>query len=228
MVTFDISEYETRLDRTRERMRVSAIDTLLVTDPANMHYLTGYDAWSFYTPQGVVVPPEGDPLLFTRAMDTGGARLTTWLEDMRILGFPEEYVQQRDRHPMQWVASELLSRDLAGPVIALEMDSYYFSPRAYEALRGSLSGSRVVDAEELVDRRLNVLRQPVRPFIAQRSLELDRARQQRDMARLDEAGLPRGNLRHRLHQRRQVPGLRMDRKSQQQEREPKPARNHRS
>jgi ectoine hydrolase len=52
---------------------------------------------------------------------------------------------------MQWVASELLSRDLAGPVIGLEMDSYYFSPRAYEALRGSLPGSRVVDAEELVN-----------------------------------------------------------------------------
>jgi ectoine hydrolase len=151
MVSFDSTEYQARLDRTRERMRARGIDTLVVTDPSNMHYLTGYDGWSFYTPQGVVVPHEGDPLLFTRAMDTGGARLTTWLEEPQILGFPEDYVQQRDRHPMQWVASELLGRDLVGGVLALEMDSYYFSPRAYEALRGSLPGSRVVDAEELVN-----------------------------------------------------------------------------
>jgi ectoine hydrolase len=151
MVTFERAEYEARLDRTRNRMVARGIDTLVVTDPANMHYLTGYDGWSFYTPQCVVVPYEGDLLLFTRAMDTGGARLTTWLEERQILGFPEDYVQQRDRHPMQWVASELLDRDVVGGVVGLEMDSYYFSPRAYEALRGSLRASRVVDAEELVN-----------------------------------------------------------------------------
>jgi ectoine hydrolase len=150
-MTVDSAEYQARLGRTRDRMRVRGIDTLVVTDPANMHYLTGYDGWSFYTPQGVVVPYEGEPLLFTRAMDTGGARLTTWLEEPQILGFPEDYVQQPDRHPMQWVASELRGRKLVGGVLALEMDSYYFSPRAYEALRGSLPGSRIVDAAELVN-----------------------------------------------------------------------------
>ena len=132
-------------------MRAAGIDLLVVSDPANMHYLTGYDGWSFYTPQGVAVPLEGDLLLFTREMDTGGARLTTWLEERQILGFPEDYVQQRDRHPMQWVASELVRRDLVGGVVAVEMDAYYFSPRAYEALRSGLPGSRVVDSEELVN-----------------------------------------------------------------------------
>jgi Xaa-Pro aminopeptidase len=151
MVTFDSAEYKARLDRTRERMRARGIETLLVTDAANMHYLTGYDGWSFYTPQGVVVPYDGEPLLFTRAMDTGGARLTTWLDEAQILGFPEHYVQQRDRHPLHWVASEMAGRDLVGEVLALEMDSYYFSPRAYEALRDRLPGVRVVDSEELVN-----------------------------------------------------------------------------
>jgi ectoine hydrolase len=132
-------------------MHARGIDTLLVTDPANMHYLTGYDAWSFYTPQAVVVPSEGEPLLFTRAMDTGGARLTTWLDEAQIRGFPEDYVQQRDRHPMEWVASELLDRSLGGEVVGLELDAYYFSPRAYEALRRSLPASRIVDAEQLVN-----------------------------------------------------------------------------
>lgn len=149
-MSFDRAEYQGRLDRTRHRMRAQGIDALVVTDPANMHYLTGYDGWSFYTPQGVVVPSEGDVLLFTRAMDAGGARLTTWLEDRQILGFPEDLVQQPDRHPMQWVARELATHDLADGVVALEMDSYYFSPRAYEALRGSLPGGRVVDSGELV------------------------------------------------------------------------------
>ena len=150
-MSFESAEYEARLARTRDRMRAQGIDTLIVTDPANMHYLTGYDGWSFYTPQGVVVPHEGEPLLFTREMDTGGARLTTWLEDRQILGFPEGYVQQRDRHPLEWLAAALAGRDLGDGVVALEMDSYFFSPRAYEALRRSLPGARLVDAEELVN-----------------------------------------------------------------------------
>jgi len=149
-VTFERREYEGRLERTRERMLQRGIDTLVVTDPANMHYLTGYDGWSFYTPQGVVVPAEGDVLLFTRAMDANGARLTSWLGDEQVLGFPEELVQQRDRHPMQWAGAELARRGLAGGVVALELDSYYFSPRACEALRASLPGARIVDSEELV------------------------------------------------------------------------------
>jgi len=150
-VNFELDEYGDRLDRTRERMRAQGIDTLIVTDPANMHYLTGYDGWSFYTPQGVVVPVEGELLLFTRAMDANGARLTTWLEDRQILGFPEDLVQQRDRHPLQWVAGELTRRDLAGGAVALELDSYFFSPRAYEALRAGLPGARFSDSEQLVN-----------------------------------------------------------------------------
>jgi len=150
-VIFGSAEYRGRLERTRDRMRARGIDTLIVTDPANMHYLTGYDGWSFYTPQGVAVPSEGDLLLFTRAMDTGGARLTTWLEDGQILGFPEDYVQQPDRHPLDWVAGELRNRHLVDGVVALEMDSYYFSPRAYEALCRSLPSTQIVDAEELVN-----------------------------------------------------------------------------
>ena len=98
---FPAAEYEERLRRTRERMTDSGLDTLVVTDPANMNYLTGYDGWSFYTPQCVVVALEGDLVLFTREMDASGARLTTPLPEEAILGFPEELVQRPDRHPME-------------------------------------------------------------------------------------------------------------------------------
>jgi Xaa-Pro aminopeptidase len=126
------------------------IDTLLVSDPANMHYLTGYDGWSFYTPQGVVVTAD-ELLLFTRFMDAAGARLTTSLADEQILGFPDDYVQRRDRHPLEWVADELIRRGAVGPTVGLEMDAYYFTPRAYNALRAKLPDARFTDSEELVN-----------------------------------------------------------------------------
>ena len=59
---FETVEYRRRLDATRRRMEGAGLDALLVTDPANMCYLTGYDAWSFYVPQGVIVLPDEDPV----------------------------------------------------------------------------------------------------------------------------------------------------------------------
>jgi ectoine utilization protein EutD len=148
---FAPAEYDARLRRVRERMAARGIDTLLVSDPANMHYLTGYDGWSFYTPQGVVVPAGGDVLLFTREMDAAGARMTTSLSDGQILGFPDDYVQRRDRHPLEWVAEQLTGRRAVGRTVALEMDAYYFTPRACDALRASLPNAVFVDAHELVN-----------------------------------------------------------------------------
>jgi Xaa-Pro aminopeptidase len=151
MPPFDRSEYADRLRRTRTRMAAAGVDVLISTDPANMNYLTGYDGWSFYTPQGVVVGPEGDPLLYTRLMDANGARVTTYLDDDHILGFPDHYVQHRDRHPNDWVSAELRTRGLGAGTVALEMDSYYFTPRAYEAFRAGLPEAQLVDSQELVN-----------------------------------------------------------------------------
>ena len=149
---FARAEYDDRLRRVRERMAERGLGCLIATDPANMNYLTGYDGWSFYTPQCVVVPLDGDVRLFTRRMDANGARLTTFLGDEAILGFPDEFVQQRDRHPMDWIADELARGGvLDGSPVGLEMDSYFFTPRAYEALRARAPRVEFADAEELVN-----------------------------------------------------------------------------
>ena len=60
---FTADEYAERLRRTRERMAAGGHDLLIVADPANINYLTGYDAWTFSTPQTLAVPADGDLLL---------------------------------------------------------------------------------------------------------------------------------------------------------------------
>jgi ectoine hydrolase len=58
---FTDSEYETRLSRVRAAMEAKGIDTLIVSDPSNMAWLTGYDGWSFYVHQSVIIGPTGRP-----------------------------------------------------------------------------------------------------------------------------------------------------------------------
>ena len=44
---FKNSEYKERLKKVKDSMQKQGIDLLVSHDPANMNYLTGYDAWSF-------------------------------------------------------------------------------------------------------------------------------------------------------------------------------------
>ncbi|MDN5804290.1 MAG: aminopeptidase P family N-terminal domain-containing protein, partial [Microlunatus sp.] len=100
-----VAELAARLLRVRERMAEQSLAALVVTDPANIYYLVGYDAWSFYTPQCLVVPARGAPALFTRAMDAAGASYTAALPSAQIHGYPEALVHRPDRHPFDWITA---------------------------------------------------------------------------------------------------------------------------
>ena len=152
MLPFETREYLARIAHTKRSMSDGGIDVLLVSDPANMNYLTGYNAWSFYTPQAVVVSDAlPEPLCILRAMDANGARVTTFLNDDSIIGYPDHYVQSTERHPMDFIAGVLKQRDLDDKRIGLEMDSYYFTPLAYEVLKTSLPNASWANANLLVN-----------------------------------------------------------------------------
>ncbi len=151
LTAVDAAEYADRLRRVRDKMRERSLAALVVSDPANLFYLTGYDAWSFYTPQCLVIPAETEPHLFARAQDAAGATFTCNLPAEQIHGYPEELVHRPDVHPFDWIAGA--ARDLvpAGELVGVEGDAHFFSPRGYFALANGLPGNRLVDSAELVN-----------------------------------------------------------------------------
>ena len=54
-MNFSIQEYKSRLKKVQRLMQDKGIEILISQDPSNMNYLTGYDAWSFYYAQCVIV-----------------------------------------------------------------------------------------------------------------------------------------------------------------------------
>ena len=76
---FSTAEYQRRLRQTRAHMEKQDLDLLIVSDPSNMAWLTGYDGWSFYVHQCVIVGPTGDPVWFGRGQDANGALRTVWM-----------------------------------------------------------------------------------------------------------------------------------------------------
>ncbi len=148
---FSRAEYDDRLAKTRRAMEAKGIETLIVSDPSNMAWLTGYDGWSFYVHQAVIVPPAGEPVWFGRGQDANGARRTAYLSEGNIVGYADHYVQSTERHPMDRLADELAARGWDKLSIGVEMDNYWFSAAAFASLQKHLPNARFVDATSLVN-----------------------------------------------------------------------------
>lgn len=150
-LNFTRGEYAERLAKTRKAMESRGIELLIVSDPSNMAWLTGYDGWSFYVHQCVLVPPTGEPVWYGRGQDANGARRTTYLAAENIIGYPDHYVQSTERHPMDYLAGIIENRGWARSTIGVEMDNYWFSAAAYASLNRHLPNARFVDATALVN-----------------------------------------------------------------------------
>ena len=148
---FSNSEYERRIAKTRAAMAESGIDVLFVTDPSNQAWLTGYDGWSFYVHQGVILGMEGEPVWWGRYMDMLGGRRTCWMSHENVIGYGDHYVQSTEIHPMQDLAGHLERMGFAKARIGVEMENYYYSAKAHAVLQAELPGANFVDATALVN-----------------------------------------------------------------------------
>src|SRR5437899_1760919 len=89
---FGRAEFAARLANVKKEMAKRGLDMLLLSEPANHNYLTGYNAYSFYTPQMVMVSIRNDePVWMGRFMDAVSARMTTYLSDDNIRPYPDKY-----------------------------------------------------------------------------------------------------------------------------------------
>lgn len=148
---FTRQEFAERLQKTRAAMQKRGIELLICSDPSNMAWLTGYDGWSFYVHQAVIVPPEGEPIWYGRGQDANGAKRTVYLGADNILGYPDHYVQSTERHPMDYLSNIIAERGWGRLTIAVEMDNYWFSAAAFASLQKHLPNARFVDGTALVN-----------------------------------------------------------------------------
>jgi ectoine hydrolase len=149
---FSTIEYLDRISKTRSAMIAADLEAIFVTDPSNMSWLTGYDGWSFYVHQGVLLTLEGEPIWWGRAMDTLGARRTVFMDNTdSIRGYDDSFVQNPDKHPMQELATLIAAHGLETATIGVEMDNYYYTAAAHHTLTTALPRAAFRDATGLVN-----------------------------------------------------------------------------
>ena len=149
---FEKKEYKERLKKVKESMTQQGIDLLISHDPANMNYLTGYDAWSFYYAQCVLVHiNEEEPICFLRAQDAGGGFIKTYVQHKNIIAYDEKYIHTWPLHPYQYLVETIKERKWDKSSIGLEMDSHYFTAFCYQKLIDGLPNASLKDSERLVN-----------------------------------------------------------------------------
>lgn len=126
-------------------MQERGLDLMLVTSPENICYLSGYEGYSFYTTQALLVSAAfEEPILIVRDMDVACAKLTAFLSDAHIIGYPERYIGG-DLHPIDFIANVI--RERCGKVLSagLETRGSFFPVDTYHKLIQALADVEFTD-----------------------------------------------------------------------------------
>ena len=149
---FDKAEYLRRIADVKTRMDDAGFDLLICQDPANMGWLTGFDGWSFYTPQAVALHQDEEwPIWFGREQDAKSAHITTDLPASNIIPFSEPLVHHATRHPFDELCDLIKSRGWANARIGVDFDAHYYTARAHGHLIAGLPDAKIGDNRELVN-----------------------------------------------------------------------------
>lgn len=156
---FPRTEYLRRLAGVKAEMGRRDVDTLLVTNTANINYLTGNPARIYSTHALVVSIHEEEPTLLVRPVDLSGAIHTTFLKPDNVIGYSEALVTQPGNDAFDAMIDLLSERRLANHGVGLEMGyvtsstlpTQYLSASTIEKFKARLPNARVVDCTKLVD-----------------------------------------------------------------------------
>ena len=149
---FPKSEYDRRIAQTKQSMVAKGFELIICQDPANMNWLTGFDGWSFYTPQAVLLHLEEEaPIWFGRPQDAKAAHITTDIPSENITTFSETLIHHPTEHPYDDLAELIIGRGWAKHRIGVELDAHYYTARAHAHLSNGLPNARINDTEQLVN-----------------------------------------------------------------------------
>jgi len=151
MLSFPVSEYETRLKKITEQMELKAIDAIILTSDENTFYFSGFDSivWDskVSTPGVVIITKDGSMALATTKGGAETARVTSCVEDIRTFG--------KDGYPSlaKAITSLLADKNLISGRIGLEIGDghkMHLNYKATQDLFYELRNAEIVDASEIL------------------------------------------------------------------------------
>lgn len=169
---FTDEELSQRLAKVRAEMAARELDTVLVSTPENIFYLTGLDHWGYFATHLLIVPAEGQMTLVTRAMERvsvnrqvrnalfAGHEDSETAADVAILFLDRQEKARRRGEEVIGQVRDALGAQTGRPTrIGVETWSSAHSYGFGHAIRDSLRDVEWVDITGVVD-RLRLVKSP--------------------------------------------------------------------
>ncbi len=143
-LVFPVEEYQRRLDELRERMKARHLDVVIITEPENITYLTGYQTTGYSYFQSIIVPLEKDAFMITRLLEESNVHARTWVEITR------PYTDTGDA--IQILHSSLLEFGLVeNKNIGYEVNCYFFPHYQQDRFKNTFLGQDLYDCSGIVE-----------------------------------------------------------------------------
>ncbi|MDJ0947862.1 MAG: Xaa-Pro peptidase family protein [Alphaproteobacteria bacterium] len=142
MLTFPAAVYADRLKTVQADMRARGLAGVLLFDPENMYWLTGYQTIGYFTFQTMFVPQDGKPVIVARAVNRDLALAHSTIAAFEAVSDTADPIQIVTR-----VLNGLLDN---GATLGMETGSWYLTVRDYRRLEGGLS-CRLVDFNGVIE-----------------------------------------------------------------------------
>ncbi|ANW02985.1 M24 family metallopeptidase [Bradyrhizobium icense] len=146
---FPRTEYLRRLSAVKAEMKRQEIEVLIVTVSSNITYLSGYTARSGYVPQGLIVClKDEEPCFIVRRCDAPSAKYEMFIDNSRIIGYPESLVGNREMDGFDAVSDFLRDNGLASTGVGLEMK--FLPHRSIGKFKAKMPQATLVDFTDCV------------------------------------------------------------------------------
>ena len=142
-MTFPPEEYDRRMQELRHRMEARQLDAVVITDPANLMYLTDYQTTGYSFFQALVVPLDGESFMVTRAMEESNVIHRTWVEHTRPYSDTGDAIQRLNE--------SLREFGLARGSVGYERNSYFFPAYQQDRMSQAFTDGNMLDCYGIVE-----------------------------------------------------------------------------
>lgn len=142
-LTFPMAEHERRLRALRGRMEARGLDTVIISDPENLAYLTEHQTTGYSYLQALVVPLVREPFMVTRALERSNVEARTWVE--------RAYAYDDTGDAVVTLADAMRGQRLDRGRVGFERNSYFMPAHHRDRLAGALDDVRLEDCYGIVE-----------------------------------------------------------------------------
>ena len=142
-LTFSMNEHRRRLGELRERMARRGLDSVLISDPENLCYLTEHQTTGYSYLQALVVPLEHEPFMVTRRLERSNVEARTWVE--------RSYDYDDTADAIAALSDAIRGAEVPMGRLGIERSSYFLPAHHRDRLEVALPDTDIVDCWGIVE-----------------------------------------------------------------------------